>query len=252
MRGALTPLNAVPWAAIDAVFLDAGNTLVSMDFDWILRELRGRGGDADRATLLRAEAAARPHVSARLAELGSTEGWTPFTSYLGLILAGLEERGFPMPRPVPELSADLGAALGGRDRTQELWSAVLDGVPSALARMRASGLKLIVVSNSDGTIEQGLSAVGLGAAIDGVVDSHAVGHEKPDPRIFEHALRLSGSAPERTLHVGDLYAADVVGARAAGVHVVLLDPYGDWGDVDCARARDLAAVADALVGARSS
>jgi FMN phosphatase YigB (HAD superfamily) len=52
------------------------------------------------------------------------------------------------------------------------------------------------------------------------------------------------------VHVGDLFHADVAGARAAGVHAVLLDPYGDWPDVDCARARDLGEVAERLAQAR--
>jgi hypothetical protein len=47
-----------------------------------------------------------------------------------------------------------------------------------------------------------------------------------------------------------MYAADVVGARAAGVHALLLDPHGDWGDVDCAVARDVPALANRLIAAR--
>ena len=39
--------------------------------------------------------------------------------------------------------------------------------------------------------------------------------------------------------MGDIYHADVSGARAAGVHALLLDPFGDWPEVDCERAEDL-------------
>ncbi|HYB13474.1 MAG TPA: HAD-IA family hydrolase, partial [Myxococcota bacterium] len=85
-----------------------------------------------------------------------------------------------------------------------------------------------------------------------VVDSHLVGSEKPDRAIFEHALRLSQSRPERTLHVGDLYHADVVGARRAGLHAVLLDPYGDWEDFDCERARDVPELARRILASRDS
>ena len=83
-----------------------------------------------------------------------------------------------------------------------------------------------------------------------MVDSQVVGFEKPDPRIFTHALSLHGSDPARTLHVGDMYAADITGARAAGLHALLLDPYGDWGDVDCAVARDVPALAQRLIESR--
>ena len=118
-------------------------------------------------------------------------------------------------------------------RSLELWSAVLPGVPEALARLREAGFRLVVVSNADGTVEEGLTRAGLRPLLHAVVDSSVVGFEKPDPRIFSHALSLFDSDPARTLHVGDMYAADIVGARAAGVHALLLDPHGDWGDVDC-------------------
>jgi len=104
------------------------------------------------------------------------------------------------------------------------------------------------VSNSNGTVEEGLTALGLRALLDGVIDSAVVGVEKPDPGIFRHALELAGARPERVVHVGDLHAVDVLGARAAGLHAVLLDPYGDWDDVDCARTADLPALVQALLG----
>ena len=97
---------------------------------------------------------------------------------------------------------------------------------------------------------QSLIAAGLRDYLAHVVDSAVAGVEKPDPRIFQHALEASGAAADGTVHVGDLYHADVLGARGAGVHPLLLDPYGDWRDADCAVARDLTEVADALVTAR--
>jgi putative hydrolase of the HAD superfamily len=108
-------------------------------------------------------------------------------------------------------------------------------------------LRLVVVSNSDGTVEDGLASLGLRELVHGVVDSAVVGAEKPDPAIFRYALDLAGTEPDRTLHVGDLFSVDVLGARAAGLHAVLLDPYGDWDDVDCPRAPDLQSLAHALV-----
>jgi putative hydrolase of the HAD superfamily len=120
-------------------------------------------------------------------------------------------------------------------------------VREALQMLRGAGLSLVVVSNSDGTVEDGLRAGGLRPLLHGVIDSAVVGAEKPDPAIFRHALDLVGSRPDRTLHVGDLFSVDVLGARAAGLHAVLLDPYGDWDDVDCPVATDLHALAHALL-----
>ena len=64
------------------------------------------------------------------------------------------------------------------------------------------------------------------------------GVEKPDRRIFEHALSLAGVRAG----CGDPRRRPLCGRRrrraGAGIHPVLLDPYGDWPAVDCAVASD--------------
>ena len=51
---------------------------------------------------------------------------------------------------------------------------------------------------------------------------------------------------ETTIHVGDLYNVDVVGARAAGLRGVLLDEAGLYPDADCPRVQSLTELADAI------
>jgi putative hydrolase of the HAD superfamily len=105
-------------------------------------------------------------------------------------------------------------------------------------------LRLAVVSNADGTVERALTEQGLRPHLELVVDSAVVGMAKPDPRIFAHAITALECTPDSTLHVGDMYFADVAGARGAGIHAVLLDPFDDWPDVDCLRLPNLGAVRD--------
>jgi putative hydrolase of the HAD superfamily len=62
---------------------------------------------------------------------------------------------------------------------------------------------------------------------DRVYDSAVVGVEKPDVTIFQKALNDLGVRPEETLHVGDLESVDVLGARRAGIHPILVDPGSD-------------------------
>lgn len=241
----------IPYGDIETLFLDAGNTLVSIDFDWIARELAERGTACTVEALRRAEAAARPRVSARLE--GRGEGGRvdfSFAVYLDGILEQLEARGTRLARRRRDLSEELAPILHQPGRSSRIWRWVLPGVPEALAGFRALGLRLVVVSNSDGTVARSLGDQGLSAYLDVVVDSAHVGYEKPDPRLFEHALTATGARPERTLHVGDLYSADVVGARRAGLHALLLDPYDDWDGVDAPRLPDLTALHDAMVAAR--
>ncbi|NBV82255.1 MAG: hypothetical protein EBR63_03110 [Actinobacteria bacterium] len=67
-----------------------------------------------------------------------------------------------------------------------------------------------------------------------------VGVEKPDPRIFDHALvHFEGIERSRIAYVGDSLVMDVRGARAAGLHPVLVDPYDDAAGHDVERIRAL-------------
>lgn len=244
--------GALPWAEIDTVFFDVGNTLLSIDFDWVSAELSQRGLRASPEALRRAEARARPRVSAGIVHREQKESQDSFTFYLGLVLGQLEAAPRHGEPRLAELARELTPVLRGPGRTARLWSWLIPGVPEALRVLGEAGLRLAVVSNSDGSVESSLVSRGLRDCFDAVFDSHLVGHEKPDPRIFEHALSVCGADPARTLHVGDLYAADVVGARAAGVHPVLLDPFDDWGDVDCERVPDIVVLAEHLLSERRS
>lgn len=243
------PDDRIPWDRIETLFLDAGNTLISMDFAWIARELAQRGVDAEAHALLRGEARARPVVSREIGRLARTEGLDVFAFHLGELLRHTE--GVALESDHREaLVAELVPILRAPGQTPKLWCSVLPRVPEALERLRSLGVRLVVVSNSDGSCEESLEVCGLRDFFHTVIDSHHVGVEKPDPRIYEVALERAGGAPATTLHVGDLPHADVAGARAAGVHALLLDPFDDWDGVDCERVTDVDAVAQRIAAAR--
>ncbi len=238
---------AVPWSDLDTVFFDAGNTFLSMDFDRVAKVGAELGLVCTGDQLERAEALARPTISAALAEGRSTEGVAAFRLYLEAMVDRLPPavRGGIEPGSVARSLANRLFAPGRNDL---LWNRRLPGRRAALDGIRALGYRMVVVSNSDGTMQQTVSRLGLADLFDGLVDSTVVGSEKPDPRIFEIALELADARPERTVHVGDLYAADVVGARRAGVHAVLLDPWNDWPEMDCPKVADLDELAALLPG----
>ena len=73
------------------------------------------------------------------------------------------------------------------------------------------------------------------------VVSAAVRLAKPDPELFQTALRRADTIGDYTLHVGDSYPLDVLGARAAGITPVLLDRGGvfDPAELDCITVRNL-------------
>jgi FMN phosphatase YigB (HAD superfamily) len=65
--------------------------------------------------------------------------------------------------------------------------------------------------------------------------------EKPDPRIFGMAAERLALPPSACVYVGDFLSLDVLGARGAGMHAVLLDPIGAWDAVPAAAAAPRAA-----------
>jgi HAD superfamily hydrolase (TIGR01509 family) len=147
---------------------------------------------------------------------------------------------------------EVARALQRLHEEWHLWCRTMPGTAEALDRLRAAGLRLGVVSNSDGRVEEALTAAGIRDRFELVLDSALVGVEKPDPAIFRAALTALGVAPEEALYVGDLYDVDVVGARAAGMEAMLLVPDAAVPGPDCRRVESLVALADDLLtGGRS-
>ena len=147
---------------------------------------------------------------------------------------------------------EVGRTLQRLHQDWHLWCRTAPGTCESLDRLRAAGLRLGVVSNSDGRVEEALTAAGIRDRFELVLDSALVGVEKPDPAIFRAALNALDVAPEETLYVGDLYDVDVVGARAAGIEAVLLVPDAGEPEPRCRRVESLVALADDLLtGGRS-
>jgi putative hydrolase of the HAD superfamily len=243
------PTELIPYADIDTILLDVGNTLISIDFDRVAAVLAERQLSCEPNALRRAEAAARPGYSERVFVTGCRPDRSLFHSYLCAILEKTDNLSALSPTELDELVTAIGPVLRPEGRANLLWRMVMPGVPEALGRLQQMGLTLAVVSNSDGTCAESLEEAGLLRYLNFVIDSEVVGVEKPDPRIFQIAVARAGADPGRTMYVGDLYHADVVGSRSAGLHPLLLDPYGDWPELDCERAPDLPAVADRLASA---
>jgi putative hydrolase of the HAD superfamily len=60
---------------------------------------------------------------------------------------------------------------------------------------------------------------------------------KPEPGIFEHALKQMKVTAADTVYVGDNYYADILGARRAGLQPVLYDPEQIFPEADCVTIR---------------
>jgi putative hydrolase of the HAD superfamily len=227
--------------SIRALLLDAGGVLVRPNFSRVAGALRARGVAADPEALAAAEPRAKKTLDRPPSPGFATDaerGW----HYFNLVL---EEAGIA---PSPATDAALLDVKEWHER-HCLWEDVPEGVRPSLARLRAAGLRLAVVSNSNGTLRRLFDRLAFTPAFDVILDSQVEGVEKPDPRIFRLALERLGEDAGGVVHVGDIYHVDVVGARAAGIRPVLVDEADLYPEADCPRVCSLAELAAHLVPA---
>jgi putative hydrolase of the HAD superfamily len=99
-----------------------------------------------------------------------------------------------------------------------------DDVPEALAALRRAGLRIGLVSNSSRDVYE--FAVHHGLDVDAGISSFHHGHTKPHASIFRAVLDLLGVEPAEGVMVGDTISDDIEGARALGMHAILVDREG--------------------------
>jgi putative hydrolase of the HAD superfamily len=223
---------------IRTLFLDAGGVLVWPNWNRVADVFRGRGIEVDPQRLVEADPIAR--FALNEAQVVPAPDQQRSKSFFELVLleAGVE------------LSTETEAALTevrAYHRTENLWEVVPPFVMPALAGLRDAGYQLVVVSNANGTVHKLFDRVGLSQYFEVIIDSELEGVEKPDRRIFEIALERSGASPNTTVHTGDLFEIDVVGARGAGLRgAVLVDESWLYDEADCPRIRTIADLAEVI------
>jgi HAD superfamily hydrolase (TIGR01549 family) len=128
---------------------------------------------------------------------------------------------------------DAGAVAAAAQAQVAAWGRIenftlYDDVLPCLVRLRAAGLRVALVSNTNRDLAAAVAHHGLEPFIDFTVASCLVGHSKPAPQIFTGLLNDAGVPADRAVMVGDNLEDDVRGAIAAGCHGVLLDRRGRW------------------------
>ncbi|HEV2951123.1 MAG TPA: HAD-IA family hydrolase [Actinomycetota bacterium] len=105
----------------------------------------------------------------------------------------------------------------------ELWE---DSVP-VVRELRARGTKTALISNCSHSTRPIVERLGIAEEFDEILLSFEVGMHKPDPGIYQEALRRLGDiGPERAVFVDD-QPAYCDGAAALGIDTFLIDRSGD-------------------------
>lgn len=129
----------------------------------------------------------------------------------------------------------LRRSTGARGRTLEFLASwfrpfaegvqPMPGATAAVKALRASGLRLGLVSNVPlpGTLYRGvLRKIGIESAFDDFRFSYDEDSRKPSPAMLRAALKALSASPSAAWMVGDRRSTDIAAGRAAGVTTVWL------------------------------
>jgi FMN phosphatase YigB (HAD superfamily) len=99
-------------------------------------------------------------------------------------------------------------------------------IPGAVETIKNLGIRVGVISNSDGSVTESLQQAGFDGTFEFVIDSFDIGASKPDPAIFQAGLDHLGLTGDKVWYVGDSLFHDIAGALGAGyAQAVLIDPF---------------------------
>jgi HAD superfamily hydrolase (TIGR01549 family) len=192
-----------------AVTFDFGQTLGELDAAMLARRLRERGVE----------------VAVDRLEDATPAAWS---AYNRGVREGLG--GHPWRLLMDTLLATAGVTEGRAAHVEwlwteqpkvNLWRRPIAGMIELVRDLRAAGVPVGVVSNSEGRLAQLIDEMGWTADLPIVADSGVLGIEKPSPEIFHWTAARLGVEASACVHVGDAWAADFVGALDAGMRAVL-------------------------------
>jgi HAD superfamily hydrolase (TIGR01549 family) len=223
------------------LLLDAGGTLLFPDQDLIANTLATHGCKLEPERVYEAHFQLVHAYDVHVRGGGALLSVSIATFYRDMMMRA----GAPL-----EAAEGAVGALVARHAEVSLWTFTKPWVIETLDLLKSRGIRMSVISNSDGRVRQQLEACGITSYLEAVFDSHIVGVEKPDPGIFLHALDKLGLSAAECIYVGDFYSADVVGANRAGIGAVHLDPLGCYGDWPGVHLRDIRALPDCMAELR--
>ncbi len=152
-----------------------------------------------------------------LTRAGDTYDPQIFIDYTKQIIAGMGGTGEHVDRAARDIYDEWAACHH---------FSLYEDVPEVLRQLRARGLTIGLISNTQRCLASFQSHFALDGMFAVRVSSAAHGYMKPHPRIFQTALEQAGVAAEESMMVGDSLMHDILGARRLGMRAVLLSRTG--------------------------
>lgn len=217
---------------IKAVFFDWSYTLAYGDpgreelYDRVLKEL---GYEIDSKALMRGIFAADSFVFKE--------------NLVSVLMGGSNEEKFRIAACYPRfVFKEAGLEAGDetiisilktvmRDYREPRYRLYDDTLPT-LKALKERGLKIGLVTNASNDQLGALRETGLENYVDLVANAEEAGADKPQPPIFQLALKKAGTDASESIHVGDQYELDILGAKGVGITPVLVDRYDLYPDAE--------------------
>jgi putative hydrolase of the HAD superfamily len=239
----------------EAIFFDVGDTLIRAHPSWaaVYREGLAEFGiavdekDLERALFEETKAGAWWNIEDAF-EPSEENSYQRIKAFDLAVLARIGH---------PEIDEEAIRSIEGVFARRSAWHVFPDVMP-ALDALQDAGIRMGVISNFVWGGVELIHDLELAGHFDSLTVSARVGFQKPHRGIFQHALDALRVAPERAIHVGDSYRADIFGARRMGITPVLIARGVDDGsrvrdeheDPDLVVIRDLYELLDELAIAR--
>lgn len=104
-----------------------------------------------------------------------------------------------------------------------LKKALFPGVIETLEKLHGHYNMHIITNGFEEVQHIKIKAQGIGKYFDTIITSEEAGVKKPDPYIFEYALKKAGASANESLMIGDDLEVDIIGAREAGIDQVYVN-----------------------------
>ena len=116
---------------------------------------------------------------------------------------------------------------------------VFDGSYEILDYLKERYRLHIITNGPDKVQELKLKNANLNQYFCTVTNSELAGVKKPDPEIFEYALKLGNVKAEHSLMIGDNLVADIQGALNVGMQVIWFDEFKSNREFNFAKVHEL-------------
>jgi putative hydrolase of the HAD superfamily len=219
-----------------AVTFDFGETLASLDYDFLRARLAERGAELDASRAQAARTKAWQLYGERKAD-GHAPAWQAMIGTL-LHAGGVEAARVD----------ELAEWLWDEQPAANLWRRPVPGMIELVQELRARGRRVGIISNSEGRLQELVAELGWIEHFEVIADSGRLGIDKPHREIFEWTCVELGTPPDALIHIGDSWAADVEGALAFGARAIWFWPSPEERELSSAvqGARDAGELRSAL------